>query len=101
MTRDGDGVTVRDQAGNSERYDQVVFGCHADEALALLGDADAAEHAALSAIPYQKISPSCTATTSVMPKSKPCWASWVYHADDGGADDQDFSQLLDELPAGH
>jgi len=86
VTRDGDGVTVEDQAGNSERYDEVVFGCHADEALALLGDADAAEHAALSSIPYQRNLAILHSDTSVMPKNKPCWASWVYHADDAGAE---------------
>jgi len=86
VTRDDAGVTVEDQAGNSERYDQVVFGCHADEALALLGDADAAEHAALSAIPYQRNLAILHSDASVMPKNRPCWASWVYHADDAGAE---------------
>ena len=62
VTRGDDGVTVEDSAGGSERYDEVVFGCHADQALALLADADAAEHAALSPTPIRGISPSCTAT---------------------------------------
>jgi hypothetical protein len=86
VTRDSDGVVVEDLAGNAERYDQVVFGCHADEALALLGDADEAERTALSAISYQKNLAVLHSDTSVMPKNKPCWASWVYHADDAGSE---------------
>jgi hypothetical protein len=86
VTRDSAGVTVRDVTGTQEHYDQVVFGCHADEALALLADADEAERGGLSPISYQKNLAVLHSDESVMPKNRPCWASWVYHADDAGAE---------------
>jgi predicted NAD/FAD-binding protein len=84
VRRDGNGVVVEDSLGGSERFDQVVFGCHADEALALLADADEAERAALSAISYQKNFAVLHRDESIMPRNRRCWASWVYHADGAG-----------------
>ena len=86
VTREDAGVTVEDVTGSAERYDQVVFGCHADEALALLGDADQAERAALSPFTYQKNLAVLHRDTRVMPRNRPCWSSWVYHAEDAGAE---------------
>lgn len=82
--RDANGVTVRDTKGGTDRFDQVIFACHADEALALLGDPDTAEQKALSAIRYQRNLAVLHCDTRVMPKNRPCWASWVYHADGEG-----------------
>jgi predicted NAD/FAD-binding protein len=86
VTRGADDVTVEDAGGAVTVYDKVVFGCHADEALALLGDADDEERAALSPITYQKNLAVLHADTSVMPKNRPCWSSWIYHAEDAGAE---------------
>ena len=84
VTRDAGGVTVRDTKGGMDRFDQVVFACHADEALALLADPDGPEQKALSAIRYQRNLAILHSDTGVMPKNRPCWASWVYHADGEG-----------------
>jgi len=86
VTRDEDGVTVEDKNGGTARYDQVVFGCHADETLALLVDADTAEREALSSFSYQKNLAVLHSDISVMPRNKPCWASWIYHADNAGTE---------------
>ncbi|MEI9930187.1 MAG: FAD-dependent oxidoreductase [Rhizomicrobium sp.] len=78
VTRTARGARVVDEDGNSSLYDDVVFACHSDEALALLQDATPAERGALSAIRYQPNLAVLHKDTSFMPKSKACWASWVY-----------------------
>ncbi len=78
-------VAVSDASGHTEVFDHVVFACHADEALALLCDADDQERAALGAFRYQANRAVLHKDTSVMPKRKRCWASWVYTSD--GRDD--------------
>ncbi len=82
IRRSGARATVTDTQGNSEVYDHVVLACHANEALALLGDADAREREALGAFRYQKNIAVLHGDTGVMPKRKRCWASWVYTSDD-------------------
>lgn len=78
-------AVLTDVRGASEMFDQVVFACHADEALALLSDADTRERAALGAFRYQENRAVLHKDTGVMPKRKRCWASWVYTSD--GRDD--------------
>ena len=77
VTRHADGVEIRDASGASERFDQIVFACHADEALAALTDPDAEERKALGAIRYQKNLAILHTDASIMPKNRPCWASWA------------------------
>ncbi len=81
VTRGERGATVLDTAGNRESYDHVVFASHGDETLRLLADADAQEHAVLSQFRYQPNVAVLHRDTSVMPKSRHCWASWIYTSD--------------------
>jgi uncharacterized protein len=81
ITRDGGKVQVRDTQGQTETYDRVVIAAHGDEALRLLKDAGAAETQALSPFRYQKNRAVLHRDTSLMPKRKRCWASWVYTSD--------------------
>jgi predicted NAD/FAD-binding protein len=80
VTRDDNGVQIRDLRGGSERYDHVVFASHADETLSLLKDAGTEERGLLSTFRYQRNHAVLHKDVSVMPKRKACWASWVYHA---------------------
>ncbi len=64
--------------GRIETYDQVVFGCHSDQALALLRDATRAERDALGAIPYQMNEVVLHTDDSLLPKKKLAWSSWNY-----------------------
>lgn len=50
--RDRHGVTVRDRAGRDERFDDVVFACPADQALALLDAPSRRERLVLGAVRY-------------------------------------------------
>ncbi len=81
VTRGERGATVLDTVGNRESYDHVVFASHGDETLRLLADADAQEHAVLSQFRYQPNVAVLHRDTSVMPKSRHCWASWIYTSD--------------------
>ena len=88
--RDADGVLIT-SAGQTERFDKVIFATHSDQALALLGDATAQERATLGAIGYQANRAVLHTDASVLPKHKRAWAAWNYQRaslDDGGADSQ-------------
>ena len=43
VRRFANGVEVVDASGHADRFDQVIFACHSDQALRLLADADAEE----------------------------------------------------------
>lgn len=73
--RDGDGVTLRVD-GDSSRFDQVVLACHADQALALLGDASAAETEVLGAMRFQRNDTVLHTDTSLLPRNRRAWAAW-------------------------
>lgn len=88
IIRDEAGVTVRDGAGASERFDQVVVACHADQALALLADADGAERRVLGAFRFQPNRAVLHRDAALMPRRKAAWSSWNYLAR-GSADPAD------------
>ena len=72
------GVMVRCHGGEWEPFDDVIFACHSDQALALLSDASVNERRALSVIRYQPNEAVLHADPSVMPKRRKVWSSWVY-----------------------
>lgn len=75
-----DGVRVRDSGGAEGRFDHVVFACHADQALRLLGnDADAREREILGAFPYQPNDAILHTDPAVLPRNRKVWSSWNYH----------------------
>ena len=78
IMRGADGVTIQDVQGVKEIYDDVVFACHADQALAMIGDASADEQKILSAFRYQPNRAVLHSDISFMPKRRKAWASWVY-----------------------
>lgn len=79
VQRDAEGVTIFTEQHGAERFDQVVFACHSDQALALLADPSEQESRILGAIPYQMNSVILHTDTRMMPKRKLAWASWNYH----------------------
>lgn len=72
------GVIVRDSAGTTSTFDDVVLATHADHALALLEDADARERSLLGAFRYSVNSTVLHADTTLMPSRKRIWSSWNY-----------------------
>ncbi len=64
--------------GHRARFDEVVFACHSDQALALLADASAAERKSLAAIPYQRNEVVLHTDTNLLPRRRLAWSSWNY-----------------------
>ncbi|HVW72822.1 MAG TPA: FAD-dependent oxidoreductase [Rhizomicrobium sp.] len=79
--KDAGKVRIKDSQGGCETYDQVVMAAHGDESLRLLKDADREEQTALSCFRYQKNRAVLHRDTSLMPRRRRCWASWVYTSD--------------------
>lgn len=84
---DESGVTLESARG-SERYDQVIFACHSDQALQLLGDASGAEAEMLSGIPYRANEVVLHTDISMLPQARAAWASWNYRLEDTQAGDE-------------
>lgn len=78
VRRKANGVEVRLADGHSERFDEVVMACHADQSLALVEDADGFEHDVLVRFPYQPNEVVLHTDTCVLPSRKKAWASWNY-----------------------
>ncbi|EKT4538986.1 NAD(P)/FAD-dependent oxidoreductase [Pseudomonas sp. NBRC 111118] len=75
--RDEGGVTLVSAAG-TERFDNVVFACHSDQALALLESPSNQERAVLSAIDYASNDVVLHTDTRLLPRRQRAWASWNY-----------------------
>lgn len=79
IERDADGVRVWSGEGReAERFDHVIVAAHSDQALAMLGDATAAEREVLGAMPYQGNDVVLHTDASVLPRRRRCWAAWNY-----------------------
>ncbi len=86
VRRDADSATVTTDAGD-EAFDQVVFACHSDQALALLADASDSERAILGAITYQENETVLHTDARILPKRRKAWAAWnAYIPSAPGAD---------------
>ncbi len=72
-------VQVRTRDGRVEHHDAVVFACHSDQALAMLGDASPEEREILLAFPYQKNVATLHTDARVLPKVPLARAAWNYH----------------------
>ncbi|MBT2152522.1 FAD-dependent oxidoreductase [Pseudoalteromonas tetraodonis] len=78
VTRDEQGATITFVDGQQALFDKVIFACHSDQALALLGDACEQENKVLGAIPYTENSVVLHTDVSLLPDRKAAWASWNY-----------------------
>ena len=74
-----DRVLVKVNGAAPERFDQVFFACHSDQALRLLADPTASEREVLGAIPYQENEAVLHTDTSLLPRARRAWAAWNYH----------------------
>ena len=84
IRRTDDGVIVHDSHGGVERFDHVVIGAHADQALAMLDQPTPAERSLLGAFRYSRNLTVLHTDASLMPRRRRAWASWNYiGADDG------------------
>jgi uncharacterized protein len=87
VRRQHDQIAVQVAGSSPEEFDHVVFACHSDQALCMLGrSATAVEREVLAQFPYQRNSAILHTDESVMPRSRRAWASWNYHLPTGHAD---------------
>jgi predicted NAD/FAD-binding protein len=98
VRRDDGGVQVKAVGGEWEAFDQVIFGTHSDDTLALLADPTTEERSALSAIKYQPNEITLHADKDIMPKRSQTWSSWVYTEDETVSGDQiDLTYWMNSL----
>lgn len=77
-----DGVHIH-SGGETQRFDDVVIATHADQALAMLGDADARESLVLGAFAYRRNEAVLHSDPRVMPRRPRVWSSWNYASQTG------------------
>jgi len=71
-------VIIHSERG-SDNFDQVIFACHSNQALAMLDRPTDKEQSILGAIPYQANDVVLHTDDSVLPRHKKAWAAWNYH----------------------
>jgi len=76
ILRGPDGVTIEDITGEARRYDQVVIGAHADQALRMLHAPTPEEVEVLGAFRYSRNRAVLHRDPGLMPRRKAAWASW-------------------------
>ncbi len=85
VARDASGAWLR-ASGAAERFDEVVFACHSDQTLAILGDgASEAERRVLGAVPYQRNRAVLHTDPALLPRRRSVWSAWNYLSA-GGSD---------------
>ncbi|MEM5528162.1 FAD-dependent oxidoreductase [Gammaproteobacteria bacterium AS21] len=67
--------------GNCNVFDDVVFACHSDQALALLDEPTEREQNILGSFPYRRNKAYLHTDTALMPKNTQVWSSWNYLLD--------------------
>jgi predicted NAD/FAD-binding protein len=82
VSRKPDAVVLDDAHGEHHEFDKVVVATHADEALALLTDADDAEQEVLGAFDYSTNVARLHRDLSVLPDLPRGRASWNYRLED-------------------
>lgn len=96
VDRHEDEVVVTSSDG-MESFDEVIFACHADQALSLIGAATAEESEILSAFPYQPNEAVLHTDASVLPTRRSTWSSWNYRIADAGADHATLTYDMNQL----
>jgi predicted NAD/FAD-binding protein len=86
VVRGADAVWVHTAAG-AERFDELVFACHSDQALAILGgEATPEERRILGAVQYQDNVAYLHTDTALLPRRPKVWSAWNYLAGKGAPD---------------
>lgn len=81
VSRESDKARLHFEDGTTQEFDEVVFACHSDQALALLADPTPQETEILGDIQYQNNDVVLHTDINLLPKRKAAWASWNYQLD--------------------
>jgi predicted NAD/FAD-binding protein len=91
VDRRPDGVWLRCRDG-AERFDEVVFACHSDQTLAILGaGASLDERRILGAVKYQPNLALVHTDTALLSRRRKVWSAWNYLAGAGRPDERPVS----------
>lgn len=64
--------------GGEEIFDQVIFACHANQAMKILKNPTAEQKEIIGAFTYQDNKIVVHRDMDFMPSDRSCWASWIY-----------------------
>ncbi|WP_132312553.1 NAD(P)/FAD-dependent oxidoreductase [Martelella mediterranea] len=78
IQRDANGVWLTLAGGERQHFEDVVIATHGDQALSMLGDADAQERSLLSSFRYTVNDAYLHSDFALMPKRRAVWSSWNY-----------------------
>lgn len=73
-------VSLRTRRGEVEHFDEVIFACHSNQALAILEDASPQEREILGVFPYQQNEALLHTDRRMLPRRPLARAAWNYHA---------------------
>jgi predicted NAD/FAD-binding protein len=101
IRRTTDGVVLRTEKDKELKFDHLVIGAHADEALALLEDPSEEEYANLSVWRYQPNEVVLHTSRTHLPRDRKLWASWnfIREQSDGHARPVLVSYYMNRLQA--
>lgn len=99
VSRQPGSVTLSDCYGGRHKFDHVVIGTHADEALAMLDDADAMEANLLGEFGYSQNRAVLHTDPAHMPRRRKLWSSWNYieRIDEAGHNQLTVSYWMNSL----
>jgi predicted NAD/FAD-binding protein len=83
IARSRNGVTITDDKGHTDTFDQIVIAAHSDQALAMLSDASDSERDILGAVRYLPNDVYLHSDARLMPKRKRAWSSWNFLRGEG------------------
>jgi predicted NAD/FAD-binding protein len=78
VKRSAAGVQLEIAGEHTAFFDQVVFACHSDQALAMLRDPSQEETDILGAMPYQDNDVVLHTDSRLLPVNRKTWSSWNY-----------------------
>lgn len=88
IARDNGRVIVTDAKGHADSFTDVVIATHANQALAMLADANHQEQALLGAFRYTDNLAVLHSDENLMPRRKRVWSSWNYIGEGRDEDSQ-------------
>lgn len=98
VRRSPTGAHVKAWGTEEEAFDEVIFATHSDDALAMLSDPSAREQQVLGAVKYQPNDIVLHSDSSIMPRKRQTWSSWVYTEDADTASDRiDLTYWMNSL----
>jgi predicted NAD/FAD-binding protein len=82
VIREHEKVKITGSDGTEREFDNVIFACHADQALRILADPTDQEQTLLAPFQYQKNIATLHSDDALMPKTRATWSAWNYRVEE-------------------